>query len=153
MRGPKSARVEGEHELFGFLTTEANAVVAPIQEKAMPVILTTPAEVDRWLGVETPDALEPQQPLPVARGERTDGVSPGRAGMTFDDVKRLLQIATANGGTGQVNGPCLSTPIGVVSAHTSHSFHNLLGGPRIHLGAASDPADDSTSSITIFISP
>jgi putative SOS response-associated peptidase YedK len=30
---------DGEHELFGFLTTEANAVVAPIQPKAMPAIL------------------------------------------------------------------------------------------------------------------
>ena len=41
VRGPKSAPVEGEHELFGFLTTEANAIVAPIHPKAMPVILTT----------------------------------------------------------------------------------------------------------------
>jgi putative SOS response-associated peptidase YedK len=45
VRGPKSAPVEGEHELFGFLTTEPNGVVAPIHPKAMPVILTTPAEV------------------------------------------------------------------------------------------------------------
>jgi putative SOS response-associated peptidase YedK len=35
VRGPKSAPVEGEHELFGFLTTEANAIVAPIRSKAM----------------------------------------------------------------------------------------------------------------------
>ena len=53
MRSPKSAPVEGDHELFGFLTTEANAIVAPIHPKAMPVILTTPAEVDLWLEVET----------------------------------------------------------------------------------------------------
>jgi putative SOS response-associated peptidase YedK len=46
VRGPKSAPVEGEHELFAFLTKEANATVAPIHPKAMPVILTTPAEVD-----------------------------------------------------------------------------------------------------------
>ena len=39
MRAPKSAPVDGQHELFGFLTTEANAVVAPIHPKAMPVIL------------------------------------------------------------------------------------------------------------------
>ena len=31
--------IEGVHELFGFLTTEANASVAPIHPKAMPVIL------------------------------------------------------------------------------------------------------------------
>jgi hypothetical protein len=46
VRGPKSAPVEGEHELFGFLTTEANAIVAPIYSKAMPVILTTIEEFD-----------------------------------------------------------------------------------------------------------
>ena len=83
-RGPKGAPVEGEHELFGFLTTEANAVVAPIHPKAMPVILTTPDEIDRWLAADTPDALELQRPLPdealriVARGERSDG-GPGAA--------------------------------------------------------------------------
>src|SRR3984957_18771246 len=49
VRGPKSAPVDGQHELFGFLTTEANAGVAPIHPKAMPVILTTPAEIDLWL--------------------------------------------------------------------------------------------------------
>lgn len=44
----------------------------------MPVILTTAAEVDRWLTAETSDALAPQRPLPdeapqiVARGERAD---------------------------------------------------------------------------------
>ena len=60
------------------LTTEANAVVAPIHPKAMPVILTSPAEVDRWLEADTPDALALQRPLPddalriVARGEKED---------------------------------------------------------------------------------
>jgi putative SOS response-associated peptidase YedK len=49
VRGPKSAPVEGRHELFGFLTTEANAVVAPIHPKAMPVILTKPEDVDLGL--------------------------------------------------------------------------------------------------------
>ena len=54
VRGPKSAPIEGEHELFGFLTTEANAIVAPIHPKAMPVMLTTPTEVDTWLEAEIP---------------------------------------------------------------------------------------------------
>ena len=78
VRGPKSAPVEGNHELFGFLTTEANAVVAPIHPKAMPVILTSPAEADRWLEAETADALALQRPLPedalriVAKGEKED---------------------------------------------------------------------------------
>jgi putative SOS response-associated peptidase YedK len=79
VRGPKSAPVQGTHELFGFLTTEANAVVAPVHPKAMPVILTSPAEVDRWLEADTPDALSLQRPLPddtlriVAKGEKEDG--------------------------------------------------------------------------------
>ena len=63
VRGPKSAPVEGLHELFGFLTTEANAIVAPVHAKAMPVILTTPAEVDLWLEAETREALALQRPL------------------------------------------------------------------------------------------
>jgi putative SOS response-associated peptidase YedK len=77
-RGTKSAPVEGEHELFGFLTTEANAIVAPIHPKAMPVVLTTPEEVDLWLEGETIAALKLQRPLPdgalriVARGEKED---------------------------------------------------------------------------------
>jgi putative SOS response-associated peptidase YedK len=81
VRGPKSAPVDGEHELFGFLTTEANAVVAPIHPKAMPVILTTPEEVDLWLAADAPKALELQRPLPdgvlkiVASGEREDGIA------------------------------------------------------------------------------
>ena len=78
MRGPKSAPVDGDHELFGFLTTEANAIVAPIHPKAMPVILTTPEEIDLWLHAYAPKALELQRPLPddalkiVASGERED---------------------------------------------------------------------------------
>ena len=67
------------HELFGFLTTEANAIVAPIHPKAMPVILTDPSEIDLWLSAEvTADALRLQRPLPdaalriVAKGERQD---------------------------------------------------------------------------------
>jgi putative SOS response-associated peptidase YedK len=74
---------EGEttNDLFGFLTTEPNAEVRAIHPKAMPVILTTPTEVDTWLTASAPDALSLQRPLPVgalkivARGDRTgDGV-------------------------------------------------------------------------------
>ena len=73
MRGMRT-----EQELFGFLTTEPNAIVAPIHPKAMPAILTTAEEVDLWLEGETPDALKLQRPLPgdflriVARGEKKD---------------------------------------------------------------------------------
>ena len=79
MRGPKSAPVAGDHDLFGFLTTDANAVVAPIHPKAMPVILTTPEEVQLWLMADPLKALELQRPLPdgalkiVASGEKEDG--------------------------------------------------------------------------------
>lgn len=39
----------GDHEVFGFLTTEPNALIKPIHEKAMPAILTTPEETETWL--------------------------------------------------------------------------------------------------------
>jgi putative SOS response-associated peptidase YedK len=67
VRGPKSAPVEGEHELFAFLTTEPNAVVAPIHSKAMPVILTTPAEVDLWLSADAPKASNCSGRCPTTR--------------------------------------------------------------------------------------
>jgi hypothetical protein len=40
-RGTKSKPIPGPHQVYGFLTTTPNAVVAPIHPKAMPVILTT----------------------------------------------------------------------------------------------------------------
>jgi putative SOS response-associated peptidase YedK len=78
VRGLKSAPVEGLLELSGFLTTEANAIVAPIHPKAMPVIPTSPVEFDRWLEADTPDALAllPDDVLRiVAKGERQDGAA------------------------------------------------------------------------------
>lgn len=65
-------------DLYGFLTTEPNAEVAPIHPKAMPVILTTQEEVDAWLTAPAAEALALQRPLPdgslsiVARGRRQD---------------------------------------------------------------------------------
>jgi len=73
--------LRGWGEAFGFLTTEANAIVAAIHPKAMPVILTRPVEVDRWLAAEIPEAMELQRPLAenalqiVAKGQREDGAS------------------------------------------------------------------------------
>jgi len=63
-RGTKKNPVEGEHTLFGFLTTDANATVKPVHAKATPAILTTPAEMDQWLTAPAAEALELQRPLP-----------------------------------------------------------------------------------------
>jgi putative SOS response-associated peptidase YedK len=56
-RGPKSKPVEGQHELFGFLTCDPNNVVPPIHPKAMPVILRTEAEMETWMTAPTEVAL------------------------------------------------------------------------------------------------
>jgi putative SOS response-associated peptidase YedK len=48
-RGTKSKPVPGPHLVYGFLTTEPNAIVEPIHPKAMPVILTTDEERDVWM--------------------------------------------------------------------------------------------------------
>lgn len=71
---------EGEitTDLFAFLTTEPNALVAQVHPKAMPVILTDPVEVAQWLSAPTARALRLQRPLPdgrlriVARGDKAD---------------------------------------------------------------------------------
>lgn len=57
---------EGEttNALFGFLTTEPNAEVGAIYPKAMPVILTTEAEIEQWMTAPAVEALRLQRPLP-----------------------------------------------------------------------------------------
>ena len=72
---------EGEvtADLFGFLTTTPNAEVGAIHPKAMPVILTTPEEIETWLAAPPADALRLQRPQPdgslkiVAWGVKKDG--------------------------------------------------------------------------------
>jgi putative SOS response-associated peptidase YedK len=66
-------------DVFGFLTTDPNAEVAPFHPKAMPVILTTPEEIETWMTAPKEEALKLQRALPdgslriVARGEKKDG--------------------------------------------------------------------------------
>jgi putative SOS response-associated peptidase YedK len=68
----------GEHRLYAFLTTQANAVVAPIHAKAMPVVLTTEDDCETWLTAPLEEALALQQPAPndllriVATGAKSD---------------------------------------------------------------------------------
>lgn len=78
----KNAEGEITCDVFAFLTTDANATVAPIHPKAMPVILRSEDEVETWLSAPAAEALALQRPLPddalriVARGERKDEATP-----------------------------------------------------------------------------
>jgi putative SOS response-associated peptidase YedK len=80
---------EGEttNDIFAFLTTEPNAEVGAVHPKAMPVILTTPEEVETWMTAPPDRALKLQRPLPdgslriVARGVKEDPAFAGLSDM------------------------------------------------------------------------
>jgi putative SOS response-associated peptidase YedK len=80
VRGTKADPVVGDHLLFSFLTTEANSVVAPVHEKAMPVLLLDDVERETWLRGSMEEALALQRPAPaealkiVATGAKQDGL-------------------------------------------------------------------------------
>jgi putative SOS response-associated peptidase YedK len=64
--------------VFAFLTTEPNAEVAPVHEKAMPVLLLDAKARETWLKAPVAEALTLQRPAPdgslkiVAVGSKKD---------------------------------------------------------------------------------
>jgi putative SOS response-associated peptidase YedK len=78
--GRTSVRKAKEGEIttdrYAFVTTDANADVAPIRPKAMPVVLTTEEEVDVWLRAPAGGGNGASK---AARGRRAQDLGQGSA--------------------------------------------------------------------------
>jgi putative SOS response-associated peptidase YedK len=75
------------HDLYAFLTTEANEEVKQIHPKAMPVILRTADEIDTWMRAPFAEARALQKPLPDATLHIVNHATKldYPAGMVFED--------------------------------------------------------------------
>jgi putative SOS response-associated peptidase YedK len=138
MRGPKSAPVEGDHDLFGFLTTEANAIVA----LAVPVLVMAASffMLNRGLGLHKSAPFAAAPDSPIARPSK-DNVLVGQAGAgspraagptgveTLRSVERPASIGSALPPAGGPAGadPEVSTG-GIVQAPKAEP--PLSGGPN-----------------------
>jgi putative SOS response-associated peptidase YedK len=92
VRGTKANPVEGEHQLFGFLTYDPNTEVGAIHPKAMPVILTTETEIETWMTATAEQALKLQRPLPegsLKSGWLGDHTNPILKPKTAEAVKKF----------------------------------------------------------------
>jgi putative SOS response-associated peptidase YedK len=80
----------GRHELFSFLTTEANEAVRPVHAKAMPVLLTAAGDWDTWLAGLASRMRKGRHKRPVGEGPASGARPPASA--KLEGPKNLLQV-------------------------------------------------------------